>query len=231
MRNIKFLMGNLIAHRGIYGGSIKENTIMAFDKAIMYNMPIELDVQLTLDKVVVVFHDENLRRLCGFNKCIKDMTYNELKSEVNWIPTLKEVLDFVNGRVPILIELKKYCKGYNLEENCVKLLDDYDGKYAVQSFNPLTIYWFKKHKKKYIRGQLVTLYNYNFISNIIYRHMLFNIFTKPDFISYNVKGLPNKIIAKKRRKDLILGWTIKDKQQLDKYKDYCDNFIVENIKG
>lgn len=230
MRDIKFLTGNLIAHRGIHNERIKENTLMAFDKAIMHNMPIELDIQLTCDNVVVVYHDESLRRLIGKNKKIKDLTYDELRSLASFIPTFKETLDFVRGRVPLLIELKSYNKGYKLEEECVKLLDKYNGKFAIQSFKPWSIYWFRKNRRDWIRGQLVTNgYNYNFISNIIYRHMLFNVFTKPDFISYNIKGLPNKIIAKTRKKDIILGWTVRNDKQLRKYYNYCDNFIVENI--
>lgn len=230
MRDIKFLTSNLIAHRGIHNERIKENTLMAFDKAMMHNMPIELDIQLTKDNIVVVYHDESLKRLTGINKRVKDLTYDELKTLASFIPTFKETLDFVKGRVPLLIELKYYNSGYKLEEECVKFLDNYKGRYAVQSFNPWTINWFRKHRKDWIRGQLVTNgYNYNFITNIIYNHMLFNIVTKPDFISYNIKGLPNKIIAKTRKKDVILGWTVRSDKQLIKYRDYCDNFIVENI--
>lgn len=231
MRNIAFLTNNLIAHRGIYGGNIKENTIRAFDKAIMKNMPIELDIQLTKDNKVVVFHDVSLKRLTGINKKIYNLTYKDLHNLVSWIPTFEEVLKFVKGREPLLIELKKYNKGYLLEEMCSNILETYKGKFAIQSFNPKTIYWFKKNRKDIIRGQLMTnKFNYNYISNIIYRHMLFNLITKPDFISYNIKGLPNKIIEKRRKKDIILGWTVKTEQELDKYHNYCDNFIVENLR-
>ena len=230
MRDIKFLTTNLIAHRGIHNKDIKENTLQAFDKAIMRNMPIELDIQLTKDNIVVVYHDESLKRLTQINKKIKNLTYKQLHQLVKWIPTFEETLQFIDGKVPLLIELKSYSKGHKLEQECVKLLDKYTGKYAVQSFNPWTIYWFKKNRKDYIRGQLATNgYNYNFITNIIYRHMLFTYINKPDFISYNIKGLPNNIISKFRKKDVILGWTIRDKKQLTKYRNYCDNFIVENV--
>lgn len=231
MRDINFLTQSLIAHRGLHNDYIKENTLLAFEKAISKKLIIEFDVQLTKDNYVIVFHDKTLSRMMDKKIKIKNITYDKLKKISTYhIPLLTEVLELVNGKVPLLIELKPYKKSNILEETVVKILDNYSGKFAIQSFNPSTIYWFKKHRKHYIRGQLMTInYSYNFITNIIYKHMLFNIISKPDFISYNIKGLPSKIIAKLRKKDLIIGWTIKDKEQLIKYQSYCDNFIVENI--
>lgn len=231
MRDISFLTSSLIAHRGIHNNLVKENTILAFEKAMKKKMIIELDIQLTKDNKIVVFHDQTLKRMMGINKKVSSLTYNELnKISTYHIPSFIEVLNLVKGKVPLLIELKPYNQGRILEEEMSKILDEYNGDFAIQSFNPKIIYWFKKNRTNYIRGQLLTVnYNYNFITNLVYHHMLFNWFTKPDFISYNIKGLPNKLIAKTRRKDLIIGWTIRDKKELEKYQDYCDNFIVENI--
>ncbi len=231
MRNLSFLTSSLIAHRGLHNDHIKENTLLAFEKAMKHKMIIELDIQLTKDNQIVVFHDQSLKRMMDINKKINNLTYKELNKIATYhIPTFEEVLKLVKGKVPLLIELKPYSKTNILEEKMCELMDNYQGSFAIQSFNPRIIYWFKKNKKDYIRGQLLTInYHYNFITNIIYNHMLFNYFTKPDFVSYNVKGLPNKIIAKTRKKDLIIGWTIRDKKELEKYEKYCDNFIVENM--
>lgn len=231
MRDIEFLKTKLIAHRGIHDNKIKENTLLSFKNAIKKGNPIEIDIQLTKDNKIIVFHDKDLKRMLNIKKQIKDLNYKDLLKESNYhIPLFKEVLELVNGKVPLLIEIKPYSNSHILEEKSTELLDNYKGKFAIQSFSPMIIYWFKKHKPDYIRGQLMTNnYNYNFIANIVYRHMVFNFFTKPDFISYNIKGLPNKIIEKQRKKRLILGWTIREKKDLSKYKDYCDNFIVENV--
>ena len=113
MRDLKFLTENLIAHRGYHNLKlgIPENSIIAFEKAIQHNYIIELDVHILRDDMVVVFHDDNLDRMTGMNKNIKLTTYNEIKN-LNLgnteyrIPLIEEVLKQINGRVPIIIELK-----------------------------------------------------------------------------------------------------------------------------
>ena len=229
MKSITPLLDKLIAHRGIHNKYIKGNSLVAIELAIIKKFPIEIDITLTKDKMVVLCHDNFIK--CN-NKVyiISKHPYSKLKKSCQELVTLDEVLKKVSGRVPLLIELKPYNKGNKLEKQVVKLLDNYKGYFAIQSFSPFIIYWFKKNRENYIRGQLLTnIYNYNFIINMIYKHMLFNKFTNPDFICYNIKGLPNKEIKKERLNKPIIGWTIKKKSQLLKYKKYCDNFICDNI--
>ena len=95
------LDGLMIAHRGIFDNKqIPENSLLSFSKAIQLNYPIELDVQLTKDKQLVVFHDLSLERMCGTEKFISDLTLQELRnysllSTDEKIPSLQEVLDLV----------------------------------------------------------------------------------------------------------------------------------------
>lgn len=231
MKDLTFLTSNLIAHRGLHNDSIGENTLLSYEKAISKNYIIELDVHLTSDKKIVVYHDNNLKRLTGIDKDIKDLSLNQIRNITlktgEHIPTFKEVLKLVDGKVPLLIEIKMDNKVGLLEKELVKYLDDYKGKFAIQSFNPLCLYWFKKNRKEYIRGQLVTQqYNFNFICNFVCKHMVLNPITKPDFISINIKRLPDQKI---RNKYILIGWTIKNKKELDKYRNCCDNLICENI--
>ena len=102
MRDIKFLEGNIIAHRGVHDKQIIENTIEAFEKAIEKNYIIELDLHCTKDGKVIVFHDDNLKRLAGHDKNIKEITFDEIK-KFKFIPEFSEVLKKVDGKVPILI--------------------------------------------------------------------------------------------------------------------------------
>ena len=108
-----FLTKSLIAHCGVHDikNSIPENSIKAFEKAILKGYIIELDLHILKDDNVVVFHDDNLYSMTGVNKKIKDCTYNEIKNlkiqnTNSNIPLFKEVLELVKGRVPLLIELK-----------------------------------------------------------------------------------------------------------------------------
>lgn len=229
MKNLEPLLNNLIAHRGVHNKYIKGNSLIAIELAIMKKLPVEFDITLTKDNVVILCHD-------SFIKCknktyiIVNHNYSKLKGICQKIVTLEEVLNLVSGKIPLLIELKPYNKGNKLEKECVKLLDNYKGYFAIQSFSPFIIYWFKKNRESYIRGQLLTnTYNYNFIVNGIYKYMLFNKFTNPDFICYNIKGLPNKQIERVRKSKTVIGWTVKKQEQIEKYNKYCDNFICDNI--
>ena len=229
MKNLEPLLNNLIAHRGVHNKYIKGNSLIAIELAIMKKLPVEFDITLTKDNVVILCHD-------SFIKCknktyiIVNHNYSKLKNICHELVTLEEVLNLVSGKISLLIELKPYNKDNKLGKECVKLLDNYKGYFAIQSFSPFIIYWFKKNRESYIRGQLLTnTYNYNFIVNGIYKYMLFNKFTNPDFICYNIKGLPNKQIERARKSKPVIGWTVKKQEQIEKYNKYCDNFICDNI--
>lgn len=126
-KNTDFLKQNLIAHRGMHSikNGIPENSIKAFEKAIENSYIIELDVHILKDKSVIVFHDDNLKRMTGLNKDVRDVSYNEIKDlklqNTNFnIPLLKDVLKLVDGKVPIIIELKTDVKCGSLEKETIK---------------------------------------------------------------------------------------------------------------
>ena len=238
MKDLDFLTRNIIAHRGFFNNKdgIPENSILAFEKAIQSNFMIELDVHLLKDNKIVVFHDDNLKRMTGLDKEIKDCTYSEIEKlrlldTEQKIPLFEEVLELVSGKVPILIELKYDVKVGLLENEIKKLLENYNGKCAVQSFSPNTVYWFKKNAPEVVRGQLSCAFDkkkMNKISKFALSNLVFNIFTKPDFVSYNIHSV-EKILSKIGRNMILLGWTVKTKQEYEKYVEICDNLICENL--
>lgn len=240
MNDIRFLTDNLIAHRGYYSNDlgIPENSISAFKRAIELNYIIELDVHILKDGNIVVFHDDNLKRMTGMDKKIKNTTYEEIKSlKLNntneHIPKLFDVLQIVNGKVPLLIELKYDTKLGTLEKQLIKILKDYNGLYAFQSFNPFSLIFLKKYCPSIPRGILVSNFKknkMNILKKILLKNMFLNFLIKPDFISVNYKYLNSNRIQKYKDKKLILTWTIKDKSYLYLCKNLCDNFIVENIE-
>lgn len=226
--NNNFLINKLIAHRGIFDNKIvPENSIEAFKKAIRKGYIIELDVHLTKDKKIVVFHDDLLDRMTNKKGKIKDYKLDELKDikllNTNYgIPTLSEVLKLVKGKVPLLIEMKYDNKSFELPRLLLKELSDYNGEVAIQSFDPFLVSYFRFHKNNYLRGLL--------IDRKIASHILFLKFgiliSKPSFLSVQKSLYNNKEINKYKNKKNIISWTMKSKEDIDKYKDKYDNLIV-----
>ena len=189
------VMRTSYAHRGLHNAAQPENSLSAFAAAIEAGYGIEFDVRLTADKVPVVFHDETLARVCGCTGAISAMPYHALRQlrlgqSHEGIPSLAEVLRQVDGQVPLLIEVK----GDGIDpEICVQmaqLLDNYDGVFSIQSFNPLYLSWFRAHRPGYIRGLLYTnLFKDNiplcWWKKTALSLMLLNFLVRPDFIAYN----------------------------------------------
>lgn len=230
-----FEFSDIISHRGIHDNqTIYENTLEAFKKAIDKGYSIEMDIRLTKDNKLVVFHDQNTKRITGIDKIVEKSTYQELNQQNTiHIPLLEEVLDLVDGQVSLLIEIKQPNKVGKLESNLMTLLTNYSGKYAIQSFNPQVLYWFKKNYPHILRGQLSShLKNKNIplYQKFILKNMLLNPIIKPHFISYKYNELPiNKIKYYQKKNIKVLGWTITNKEDYQKYKDIYNNLICEKF--
>ena len=133
--------GKVFAHRGMHGGKVVENTIEAFEKAVENGYGIELDVQLSADGQAVVFHDYTLFRLFGETKTVCELTAEELAEY--GIPTLEEALKVIDGKVPLIVELKGESGDVSVAPITAEILDEYRGDYCVESFNQLILKWFK----------------------------------------------------------------------------------------
>ena len=100
-----------LAHRGLHNDKFPENSLGAFENACKKGFAIELDVRLLKDGTPVIFHDPNTFRMCNIDKNINEITLNELDNyhladSKYTIPTLQQVLELVDGKTPIMIELK-----------------------------------------------------------------------------------------------------------------------------
>lgn len=233
----KELRGKYVAHRGLHtvDPEIYENTLEAFLYAAEKGYIIENDIHLTKDGEVVVFHDDNLLRMCGVDKEIEDLTLKEIKGykikDKFEIPTLRECLNAVNGAAPLLIEFKANFKSYKkLCEKANEELKNYSGKYYVQSFYPLVLNWYKKNRPDIMRGQLSTA----FLGEELYKRLagalLFNFLSRPDFISYehSHKNRLNRKICTFLGA-FPIGWTYKTQDEIDKSKeDFC-TYIFETF--
>lgn len=226
-----------IAHRGLYDGNhtIPENSLSAFAKAIKEKHPIELDVQIIKDGTVIVFHDTDLKRACQLSKKTKSLRKEELSNytlfkTTQTIPTLQEVLDFVKGQVPLLIELKTSSFSKQLERNTLALLERYQGEVALQSFNSATVKWLHKQNHPYPVGQLAEPSLAVKPLHYLFDYWQLNTRMHPDFIGYDIDDVPNKRVSFFKKKGIpILLWTVKSQAQMDQYTTTFDNVIFEGF--
>lgn len=238
MENIfdSWLVNSYIAHRGLHDEESPENSLSAFKKAIDAGYPIELDVRMIEDGTIVVFHDEKISRMTSGDKYIHNFTKDDLENYTllhtnEKIPTFEEVLNLVDGKVPLLVEIKNEGKVGEIERNVYKLLENYKGKYAVQSFNPYTIEWFKINAPHVTRGILSSFFKGDKLASFkkfALKRMVLNKLCEPQFISYNYKNLPNKYVKKYNNLPLI-AWAIDSQQEYEKVIKYCDNIIFEGF--
>ena len=249
---MKSLISDLIAHRGMHGTyqgakNFPENSLSAFKRALLANYAIELDVHLTKDLQLAVFHDHDTKRLTGksFNLEFTELaTLQKLKlinsdgvTTTQHIPALSEVLDLIHAKVPLLIELKTTRNsdislyGKTVLTALEKYLKSYRSpKIYLQSFDPRIVYWIKHHHPKIPVGLLLSdnsdlAKKYDFFINnpLIWR------FTKPDFLSVNESMLSRPTIQKFKTKAPVLCYTIDDEKKLQELKPLTTQFIVEKI--
>lgn len=182
------------AHRGLHGNGVPENSLRAFELACESGCGIELDVQLSRDGTVMVFHDYTLIRMTGADKKLCELDADELcklslGGTEQRIPTLAEVLALVDGRVPILVELKGESLDTALCPRVADILRGYNGDYCIESFNPLLIKNMKKHLPRSYCGLLYTNVcrdkKKKTPLNILISGMTLNFLARPDFIAYN----------------------------------------------
>jgi len=229
------LLKRPFAHRGVHL-NYPENSVPAFEEAVRQNLAIELDVHLTKDNKLVVFHDDNLLRMTGKDDFVKFLDLKELEEiklngSEETIPSFKKVLSLVAGKVPVLVEVKTELNTKKICKCLVEELKDYQGQVFVQSFNPFVLRYFFKNCPQYLRGQLSSFFKgskFGFFKRILVKGLRLNKFAHIDFVAYNIDNLPNKYVKKSNLP--ILAWTIKTEEQLNKAKISANNVIVDNVE-
>ena len=224
-----------IAHRGLHDKNNPENSLPAFEKAIEHNFAIETDLQMTKDGVIVVFHDDYLDRMTDAVGDVREKTFDEiknltLKNSNQKIPTFDEFLSFVDGKVPLLIEIKDHKNIGIKEEKIADTLKNYKGKFAIQSFNPFITKWFKQHTD-FCAGILSCFFcdaKLAWYKKLLLKNLYLVKNVKSDFVSYEATaGYTFNKLKKLKGKIPILFWTVKSKQDEQLFKQVCDNVIFE----
>lgn len=241
-RDTSYFKDKMYAHRGLHDDEVPENSLWAFRLAKEKGFGVELDVQMTKDGQLVVFHDGNLQRVCGIDGWLRDYTLEELKQfrlkdTDETIPTFSEVLAVLDGQ-DLICEIKgdNGIKNYEICQKTYDELSSYKGRFCIESFSPFIVGWFKDNHPEIIRGQL----SENFVKstkpsviNFCMTHLLVNYISKPDFIAYNhlYSDTFGFMLCAQLYKPLLIGWTAKGQDEQEKAKKIFDAVIFEKNKG
>ena len=235
-------MGRNYAHRGLHriDKSVPENSIPAFEAAARIGYGVELDVHLTQDGEVVVFHDDDLVRLCGAEGKVEDKTLSELRQHKlcgtqYGIPTLKEVLEAINGRCPMIVELKKGGRRRELCRKTYDLLKGYDGRWCVESFDPRIVFWFRIHAPQALRGQLSTRMSElrkstGPVQAFILSRLFLNFLTRPHFIAYEIGRKPLTVKLCEFMGAMKVAWTSREWKTEEKNDAVIFQFYRPRVK-
>jgi glycerophosphoryl diester phosphodiesterase/membrane protease YdiL (CAAX protease family) len=233
----KWIVEYPLAHRGYFNAENPENTLGAFKRAVERNFAIELDIQLSKDNEVVVFHDFTLNRMCGVDKKVNELTLKELQQlsvgNTAWtIPSFKEFLELVDGKVPLIVEIKNSGMPGILEQKTYEILKDYKGKFVVQSFNSFSMMWYREHAPEFIRGQLSSEHrsgsNSRF-TRFLLRYLFLNVFAQVDFINMHIE-YDNWRIRMLRKKIYKIGFTARSKEVYESKMGPYDNVIFDSFE-
>ena len=217
------------AHRGLYdnGGGIPENSLPAFRRAVEHGFGAELDVHRTADGKLVVIHDSDLKRVCGREGKVEELTYEELSrcrlcGTEEGIPLLSEVLPLFAGTAPLIVELKpiRGNEAILAQETCA-LLDSFpDLDYCLESFDPFAVLWLRKHRPELIRGQLSQDFlrssdRPKLFASFMLSTLFSNAWTRPDFVAWRWQDRKSPFRALCCRVFRVQGvyWTLTEPQQ------------------
>lgn len=235
--------GVRFAHRGLHQKpTVPENSLAAFAAAKQHGFGIELDVHLTADGEVVVIHDSNLVRTTGVDAVVESMTLSQLngiclEESSEKIPTLREVLEQIDGAIPLLIELKIYKRNVDaLCSHVVDVLKDYQGAYCIESFDPRAVLWFKQRKPDVVRGQLTQNFirkgeNLNPVLRWFLTTQMMNLLTRPDFLAvrFEDRRMMPITLPKTVWKMPIFVWTITSNTDATQAENEDSSIIFEQF--
>ncbi len=229
-----------IAHRGLWNDTRPENSLIAFKAAVEKGYGIETDVRLSADGCLFLFHDDSLRRMTGDERKTESLTLTELKAlrlqgTDERIPTLDQLLETVQGKVPLIIEIKPSAR---LTE-CCRLLDErmkrYGGSFMVESFDPRAVRWFMKHSPGTVRGQLCgkmpgKAARRKPLTAFVMASLTLNAAGRPHFIAlqHETDNLSTRLV--RLFGPCMVAWTVRDPGRLEALRDRFDFQIFEGFE-
>lgn len=233
----RWLLDTPLAHRGLVAADLPENTLVAFRAAVDAGVGIELDVHVTSDGQAVVIHDRDLERLTGAPGRVDRLDVAALRQRSvlgsgEPVPTLREALDLVGGRVPVMVEIKNAgARPGVVERATAAAIDGYRGPVCVASFHPGAVRWFRRARPDLPVGQTAgPMHDAPLPAPLraALARMAGNRLTRPDFVSYDLRGLPAPAVTRWRAQGgTVVAWTVTTPAQLRLASDHADNVIFE----
>ena len=233
-RKVAWIAEHVYAHRGLHGSGAPENSPSAFSAAIERGLGIECDIQRSSDGQAMVFHDWELDRLTEetgpvVRRSAEQLGQIAMTGSIDRIPTLRQFLDQVAGRVPVLIEVKSR-RDRPVAPLCLavrRALEGYLGAHAVMSFDPRVSAWFARQSPKTTRGLVVTEEDDRALPGQIRRRLsLWH--ARPDFLAYDIRDLPSRFAAAQRSRGLpVVTWTVRSAELRQRAAEHADAPIAE----
>ena len=233
-------IGRAFAHRGLHDlePNIPENSLAAFRLAVSHGYGIELDIALSRDGEVVVFHDANLKRMCGIDAELDSLDWAELqklrlRDTEETIPLLSDVLSLVDGQVPLIVEYKSTKDNRLLTDRAFALLSAYEGPFCVESFDPRILWRIRHQNPRLLRGQLACRPSkvQTGIKAFFLQHLLCNGISRPHFIAYEHsqrREISFRAAVKLLHAVPVL-WTVKSLE--DYYRLYDQGIDIQIFEG
>ena len=226
---LKALRGWAYTHRGLHGNGVPENSMKAFQMAKEAGYGIELDVHLLADGNLAVIHEAWLARTTGAEGYIEDLTTEQLRhfrleGTEETIPEFREVLAMLDGRVPLIVELKAERNNHAaLCQKACAMLDGYNGVYCMESFDPRCVFWLRKNRPDIIRGQLTENYfaipgsKLPWYLKFALSNLMANFLTLPDFVACRFKDRVtlSSALARKLWGAEGVTWTLESQEEYD----------------
>lgn len=222
------------AHRGLHSGQVPENSLQGAELAIAAGLGIECDIQRSADDQPMVFHDWELVRLTGATGAVADLSCADIqrlnyRDSQEHLAVLAQLLDLVDERVPLLIEIKSR-RGYDVARSCRIVADavaHYRGHFAVMSFDPRVARWFRRHAPHIPAGLVMREDEHGYTQKPWQRRLALWV-GRPDFLAYHIQALPNPWVAQIRAGGMpVLTWTVNSPETRQSALANADALIAE----
>lgn len=242
--NNYWIVDQYIAVDGVFDESLTPNTLTTYTKAITNNYAISIPVQMLDDESVVCFSHQNLSKIIPtMSGYLKKLTISELQAislndDGDKVPTLKEALDHIAGKTPIIIEVINDGMVEKFEDKVLNLLKEYIAQYdcyekvAIMSINPYTLEYVFNHFPyitRILKSGSFKEKTYGSFKTRKLKKLKYYKITHADFIAYSSDLLPNVTVEKYKPVGTI-AHSVTNQNQYIAVAEHCDNILFKNFK-